>query len=268
MGLLGGVFDDGIALCHDGGHHDVHGSTHGDDIQIDVGTVQTAGFRRGVNKAALYHHLGAQGGKAFDVLINGAHAEVASAGHGDFRLTKAAQQGTDQVVGGTDFAGQFIAGPGRVDMTGVNFHSMAVDGANVSPQLFQNAQTERHIGNLRNVFNAANPVHQKGGGDDGNGGVFRAADFDLSKQGLSALYNILSQSLTLSLKEQILLYRLASRDRPMVVRTVYPRGQKTYPRGNKRSDSGRPAAPAGAGIAGRNEQRRESGISRCGPIIA
>lgn len=87
---------------------------------------------------------------------------------------------------------------------------------------------------------------------------FCAADFDLSKQGLSTLYNILSQSLTLSLKEQILLYRLASRDRPMVVRTVYPRGQKTYPRGNKRSDSGRPAAPAGAGIAGRNEQRRET----------
>ena len=230
--------------------------------------MQAAGFGGGMNEAALYHHLGTQGGKALDVLIDGAHTEVAPAGHGDFRLTEAAQQGADQVVGGADFAGQLIAGPGGVDMAGVNLHRVAVDGTDVGTQLFQNAQTERHVGNLGNILNAANPVHQKGGGDDGNGGIFRAADFDLSKQGLSALYNILSQSLTLSLKEQILLYRLASRDRPMVVRTVYPRGQKTYPRGNKRSDSGKPAAPAGAGIAGRNEQRRESGISHCGPIIA
>ena len=36
VGLLGRVFDDGGALCQHGGHHDVHGGAHGDNVQIDV----------------------------------------------------------------------------------------------------------------------------------------------------------------------------------------------------------------------------------------
>lgn len=90
--------------------------------------------------------------------------EVAPAGHGDFRLTEAAQQGADQVVGGADFPGQLIAGPGGVDMAGVNLHRVAVDGTDVGTQLFQNAQTERHVGNLGNILNAANPSTRRAAG--------------------------------------------------------------------------------------------------------
>ena len=37
------------------------------------------------------------------------------------------------------------------------------------------------------------PVHQKGGGDNGNSGILGAADLYFTKQGFSALHNILRQ---------------------------------------------------------------------------
>ena len=40
------------------------------------------------------------------------------------------------------------------------------------PQLLQNGEQQRHVADLGDVFNAADPVHQQGGGDDGNGGIF------------------------------------------------------------------------------------------------
>ena len=91
MGFLGGVFDDGIPLGHNGGHHDVHSGANGYHIQIDMGAFQPSTLRGGIDKTALYYHLCAQGGKALDMLVNRADAEVASAGHGYLRLSEAAQ---------------------------------------------------------------------------------------------------------------------------------------------------------------------------------
>ena len=63
------------------GHHNVHGGTNGNDIQIYVGTFEAAGLGGGADKAALYRYLGSQGGKAFHMLIDGTNAaEVAPPG--------------------------------------------------------------------------------------------------------------------------------------------------------------------------------------------
>ena len=154
-----------------------------------------AGLRGGVDKAALHHHLGAQGGKALDVLVDGADAEVAAAGHGHFSLAEAAQQRADEIIGGADLAGQVIAGAGGTDVAAIDLHRVAVDGADGSAQLLQDLQAQRHIGDLGDVFDPAGAVHQQGGGDNGNGGVFSAADLNFTKQGFSALYNIFCQSI-------------------------------------------------------------------------
>ena len=42
--------------------------------------------------------------KALDVLVDGAHAEVAAAGHGDARVAEAAKFGADEIVGSADAA--------------------------------------------------------------------------------------------------------------------------------------------------------------------
>ena len=196
VGLLGAVFDDGVALSHGGGHHDVHGGAHGDNVQIDVGALETAALGEGADEAALHHYLGAQGGKALDVLVDGADAaEVAAAGHGDFCLTEAAKQGTDEVIGSADLPAQLIIRAGGVDVAAVNLHRVGIDGADGSAQTLQDAKAHGHIGDLGDIFNAADPVHHQGGGDDGDSGVLCTADLHFTKQGFSTLDNIFRQDL-------------------------------------------------------------------------
>ena len=45
MGLLGAVFQHGLALGHDGGEHGVHGGAHADLIKEDAGALQLFPWR-------------------------------------------------------------------------------------------------------------------------------------------------------------------------------------------------------------------------------
>ena len=197
MRLAGGVFNDGHAVGQHGGQHDVHGSAHRDNVQIDLGAAHPSAPALGVDKSAADIHIGAHGHKALDVLVDGTHAEIATAGHGHLGTAKAAQQGADQVVGGADLPGQHLGHLPVVDMGTVDLHGGAVDGAYIGAQLLKNVQDQRHIGDLGNIFNPAHPIHQQGGGYDGDSGVFRTADLDLSVQRLTAANQILCQSCTL-----------------------------------------------------------------------
>ena len=192
---------------HDGCHHDVHGGAHGHHVQVDIGAPEDAVFRGGVDEAALHHHLGAQGGEALDMLVDGADAEVAAAGHGHLRLTETAQEGANQIIGCPHLPGQLIGGPGRADVAGVDLHRVAVDDADAGAQMLQDLQGQRHIGDLGDVLDAADPVHQKGGGENGHGGVFGAADLYFTKQGMTTLYNILRQSRYPLFKRRFLSWR-------------------------------------------------------------
>ena len=196
-GLLGGVFDDGHAVGQGGGQHDVHGSAHGDDIQVDLGARHPPVGGPGVDIAAPHVHVGPHGHKALDVLVDGPAAEITAAGRGDFRRAEAAQQGADQVVGGADLSGQLLRHPGVADVGAIHIHRGAVDGAHIGPQLLQDVEQQRHVADLRQVFNAAHPVHQQGGGDNGHGSVFCAADIDFSIKRLPAVNHILCQNTTL-----------------------------------------------------------------------
>ena len=132
------------------------------------------------------------------MLIDGTNAaEVAPAGHGDLCLTKAAQQCANEIIGSSDAAGQVIVGAGGVDVPAVNLHSMPVHAANIGTQIFQDFETKGDIRDLRNIFDSADTVYQKRGGNNGDSGVFGTADLYFPKQGSSALYNIFCQVLTL-----------------------------------------------------------------------
>ena len=148
----------------------------------------------GTNEAAFHNDLGAQSGKALDVLVNGTEtAEIAAAGHGHFRPAETAQQGAHQVIGGPDLPRGILLGAGGVDLPAVDLHGVGIDAADMGPQLLQNFQAQRHIGDLGNVFNAAHAVHHQGGGNNGNSGIFGTADLYFTKQGRSTLYNIFCQ---------------------------------------------------------------------------
>ncbi len=197
MGLLGGVVDGGDAISQHGGHHHVHGGAHADLIHIDAGALQAAVPGHGLDKAAL-GDLGAHSAKALHVQVDGPHAEVAAAGHGHGGLAKPAQQRAHQIVAGADAAGQLIGRPGGVDAAAVQLHGVAVQDADLGAQFLQNGEEQRHVADLRHVFDADNAVHQQGGGDNGNGGVLGAADGNLAKQGMTAADHVLIHNRYLS----------------------------------------------------------------------
>ena len=170
--FLGRVFDGGGTLCQCRGHHNVHGGAHGDHVQIYRRTHQTAAFGGGVDEAALHGHLSAHGGEALDVLVDGPDAEVAAAGHGHGGLTEAAQQRAQQIIAGTDAARQIVGRAGGVDGAAVDLDGVAVQHAHPGAQLLQNGEEQGHIADLGDVFDTADAIHQQGGRDDGNGGVF------------------------------------------------------------------------------------------------
>ena len=80
-------------------------------------------------------------------------------------------------------------------MRAVDLHRVAVDCADIGTQILQNFQAHGNVRNLGDIFNATDPVHQKGSGDNGNSSILCAADFNFSKQGLSTLYNIFCQNI-------------------------------------------------------------------------
>ena len=195
--LLGSIFDGGDAVSQRSGHHDVHGGTHGDNVQIHRRAGETAVFGGGVDEAALHGDVGSHGGEALDVLIDGTDAEVAAAGHGHGRLPEAAQQGAQQVVAGADTAGQVVGRAGAVDGVAVDLHRVAVQHADTGAQLLQNGEEQGHVADLGDVLDAADTVHQQGGGNDGDGGIFCTADGHFAKQRMAAMDNVFVQSKSL-----------------------------------------------------------------------
>ena len=81
---------------------------------------------------------------------------------------------------------------------------MGITG-DVRPQLPQDLEDQGHIADLGNIFNAADPVHQQGGGDDGDSGVFGSADLNGSMERMSALNQIFGQSCTLFKRNEVLM---------------------------------------------------------------
>ena len=189
--LLGGVVDDGDTVGQHGGHHNIHGGAHGNNIQIYIGARETAAPGGGLNEAAFHRDLGPHGGEALDVLVDGADAEVTAAGHGNRGLAKAAQQRADEIIRGADLPGKLVGGVGAADGVTVHLYRVTVQHPDAGTKLFQNGEQQRYIADLRNVFDAAGAIDQKGCGNNGNSGIFGTADGNLAEQGLAAVNDIL-----------------------------------------------------------------------------
>ncbi len=132
MGLLGRILNDGHALRHGGGQHNVDGSAYGHLVQENVGPLHPAAGGLRHDKAALGVHLHAQGPEALQVLVDGAGAaEVAASGQRHVRPAEAAQQRAQHVVGGAAAAGALIGDPTVAQAGTVDFHGVGVDKAHL-----------------------------------------------------------------------------------------------------------------------------------------
>ena len=78
-----------VPFCQNGGDHNVHGCAHGDNVQIDPAAVERL-FGGGNDITADDLYISAHDIKTLDMLVNGADAEIAAAGHGNRCLAKSA----------------------------------------------------------------------------------------------------------------------------------------------------------------------------------
>ena len=81
-------------------------------------------------------------------------------------------------------------------MLTVDFHSVSVDGTHLGAQISQNIKDQRNITDLWNVFDPAGTIDEQCSGQDGHGGIFCAANGNLTVQRLAAINNIFLQRKT------------------------------------------------------------------------
>ena len=192
MRLFRSVFDDRQAARLDGGKHDVDRRADRDLIHIDRAAGQVV--CRGVDHGVFDRDRRAEHFEALDVQIDRADAEVAAAGQRDLRAVEPAKQRADQVIGRAQLAGHLMRHDVGCDVFGVDFDRVFIEIAYLRPHARQNAQHGDHVADIRYIFKAANILRQKRGRDNRDGGVFRAADLDFTRQPVSAVDHKLFQN--------------------------------------------------------------------------
>ena len=100
MGFLGCVLNNRRTASLNGSQHNIDGGADGNDIQINR-VSQKAALRGYVNHPVFHgRYLRAQRGKALEVLIDRAYAQLTAAGHGHLRRAVLSQQSADKIIGG------------------------------------------------------------------------------------------------------------------------------------------------------------------------
>ena len=104
MRLLRAVFDDRHAAAKNGSKQNVHRRADGNNVKVHMAALEAAIGRICADIAAQLLDARAHRLKALDVLVDGTHAEIAAAGHGDARVAKASELCADEIVGSADAA--------------------------------------------------------------------------------------------------------------------------------------------------------------------
>lgn len=187
LGLRGGSFDDGGAFGQDGGHHDIIRSEDGGAVFAHEihGAAFEAFFGIHMDVSTFDLDLCAEGFEAFEMEVNRAVADNAAAGEGDSAFLQAAGEGAEDANGGPHLPHEVVGGDG--------FDPLGFDDDDAGGSLdlgSELAEDLKHVVGIREVGDAADGagvLREEGGGEDGQGAVFRAADVDATFERCAAV---------------------------------------------------------------------------------
>ena len=123
------------------------------------------------------------------MLVNGAGAEVAAAGHGHLSLAKTGQQCAQKVVAGAHLAGQVVRDVGAGQMGCVDLVGVAVEHLDLRAQGAQDLQAHRHVTDIRQIFDHTDIRRQNGSRQNADRRILCTGNGDLAVQGLAARNN-------------------------------------------------------------------------------
>ena len=190
MGLTGCVLNNGAALSESCGDDDIHGSAHGNLVQIHAGTVELTVTGLGVDKTVSNLNLCTQRSHTLYMLVNGADAEVAAAGHSGLCRAEAAQHCADKVIGSPYLTHEIIGGVAVVHVGAVDLHGGFIDKPDLCAKLPEYGEEHIGIAYLGHILNAANAINKKSCRNNGHSRVFCAADLYFAAEFIAAVYNI------------------------------------------------------------------------------
>ena len=154
-----------VPLARTPADHNIHRRADGDDVQVDSAADQASG-------AALSHRRSRPPGRTsalhglntLDVLVDGPHTEVASAGQRHAGMAEPAQLRADEIIGGAGSAHQRQSecARNRVTCGAVRAPACSDSGdGSLRPSLVQNLQQEPDVGDIGNIFNFTNTFDQQ-----------------------------------------------------------------------------------------------------------
>ncbi len=179
-----------VPIGQDTGDHNIHRRADGDNVQVDSAADQASGRRCRTDAAAHQAHIRLHGLNTLDVLVDGPHTEVASAGQRHAGMAKPAQLRADEIIRRPDTAHQINGCDGIRHMGAVDFQCVGREATHQRAHRRQNFQQEPDVGDIGNIFNFTNTFDQQGRRQDGDCRVFRAADRHRPVQRLAAVYDI------------------------------------------------------------------------------
>jgi hypothetical protein len=192
------IFDHSPAPCQHGCQLQVDRRAHGYHVQQDIRAVEPSRRLR-ADDAVFDLHRRSHGGESLDVLVDGTHAaEIAAAGHGYGGLAIAPQHGADQIIGGAQATHHVKGGLRLGDAGAVDVHGVLVDRFDLGTHLPQDIQHHGDVGYLGDVLDPARPAHEQNRRYNGDSGVFRTADGNLTVQRSTALNDVFCHGLALS----------------------------------------------------------------------
>ena len=190
-----GVFDDGFAARARRRQHGVERGAdrhllHINDVafQLFGHGCDTSRFRIGIGS------IGAQSTKRPQMQIDGAFAEIATAGQIAFRFAEAAEQRSQIIIRTAQPVRQFLRHHVSVDAGGIDFrHAVFTVIVHRRAQSRQYIKRDGNIGNIGNVFDGAKFLCQYHRRQDRQHRIFSAVDMYRTNQGFAAANQIFFQ---------------------------------------------------------------------------
>ena len=170
--------------------HDIDGGADAGHIQVDMRTVHAA-VGIGDDAAGLGGHIRAQRLKALEMLVDGADAQVAAAGHADLRGAEPAQKRPDEVIGSPVLSGEVVV----QHLGGAKTRAVDADGGirehlHLRAQPPKDLQLNGDVADLGQIFDDTGPFYENGAGQNGHCRILCAADGHLTVQSAPALDDV------------------------------------------------------------------------------
>ena len=195
MGLLCRIFDDGLPFCHHCRYHYINGCPYGNHIHINMAALKALGI--GNHQAVFNPYIRSQCPKPFDMLVNGAKADVTASRQGHLSPFILSQQCSQKIIGSPNLFHTIIINDHISDGPSGNPYGVSVNPLHQTPDIFNGLEHYIRIPDIRHIFYQYSLIRHDRSRKNSKGRIFGPANLHFSHQWITAFNCILFHSIPL-----------------------------------------------------------------------